>query len=370
MKLRYRILLGIAGLLLAGSLALGFALSRNGACATVAAAQAGTPTMKAVLQRCYGSADILTLEQTARPAAAAHRILVRVHAASINPLDWHFLHGTPYLVRLSAGLGVPADPRTGVDFAGTVESVGAGVTGIRPGDDIFGGADGAIAQYVSVADSGSWALKPGRISFEQAAAVPIAGITALQALRDRGKLQHGQKLLINGASGGVGTFAVQLAKAMGAEVTAVCSTRNLELVRALGADHVIDYTHEDFARGTQRYDLILDTVGNRSLSDLRRVMTPKGAAVLIGGGGPDGGHWIGPMIMPLKALVYTRFVSQNFSFFIAKLNAADLATLASYMQSGQVTPAIDRRYALADAANAFRYLETGHARGKVVLNID
>jgi NADPH:quinone reductase-like Zn-dependent oxidoreductase len=322
------------------------------------------------LQRCYGSADVLNLEQAARPAEAEHRIVVRVRAASINPLDWHFLHGTPYLLRFSAGLGAPEDLRVGVDFAGTVESVGAEVKNVRPGDEIFGGADGALAQYVSVADSGPWALKPGSLSFEQAAAVPIAGITALQALRDRARLQRGQKVLINGASGGVGTFAVQLAKAMGAEVTAVCSTRNLELVRALGADHVIDYTREDFTRGAQRYDLIFDAVGNRSLSELRRVMTDKGTAVLIGGGGPDDGHWIGPMIAPVKALLYSRFVSQRFTFLMAKLNAADLATLAGYMQSGQVTPVIDRRYALADAANAMRYLEAGHARGKVVLNVE
>jgi NADPH:quinone reductase-like Zn-dependent oxidoreductase len=326
--------------------------------------------MKAVLQRCYGPPKVMMLETTARPADAEHCIVVKVHAASINPLDWHYLHGTPYLVRLQAGLGAPTDPRIGVDFAGTVESVGAGVTGVKPGDEIFGGADGALAEYVSVPDKGPWTLKPANVSAEQAAVVAIAGVTALQALRDRGKLQRGQKVLINGASGGVGTFAVQLAKVMGAEVTAVCSTHNLAMVQALGADHVIDYTHEDFTQGAQHYDLIVDTVANRSLSDLRRVLAPAGAAILIGGGGPDAGNWIGPLMTPIKALLYSRFVSQKFIFFVARMNRTDLATLGQFMQSGQLKPAIDRRYALADAAAAMSYLEAGHARGKVVLSVD
>jgi NADPH:quinone reductase-like Zn-dependent oxidoreductase len=370
MKMRRKMLTAVAGLLVVGATVGGLLLSHDSACGSATALDAGVPSMKAVLQRCYGSAAVAKLENTARPVAADHRIVVKVHAASVNPLDWHYLHGTPYLLRMQAGLGAPTDPRMGVDFAGTVESVGAGVSAVRPGDQIFGGADGALAEYVSVSDTGPWTLKPANVSAEQAAAVPIAGLTALQALRDHGQIRRGQKVLINGASGGIGTFAVQIAKALGAEVTAVCSTRNLAMVRALGADHVIDYTHEDFTQGPQRYDLILDTVANRSLSDMRRVMTSAGVAVIVGGGGPDGGHWIGPLITPIKTLLYSRLVSQRFIFFVAKLDSADLTTLGQFIQSGQVTPVIDRRYLLADAAAAIRYLEAGHARGKVVLDVD
>jgi NADPH:quinone reductase-like Zn-dependent oxidoreductase len=370
MKMRHKIVSAVFGLLVVGGLTGALVLSHNSACGSATAPSAGVPTMKAVVQRCYGSADVVKLEDTARPAAADHRVVVKVRAASINPLDWHYLHGTPYVLRLQAGLGAPTDPRMGVDFAGTVESVGAGVTSVRPGDEIFGGADGALAEYVSVSDTVSWTLRPANVSAEQAAAVPIAGLTALQALRDYGKLRRGQKVLINGASGGVGTFAVQIAKALGAEVTAVCSTGNLAMVRALGADHVIDYTAEDFTQRPQRYDLILDAVANRSLSDLRRVMTSAGVAVIVGGGGVDSGHWIGPLITPIKTLLYSRFVSQRFVFFIARLNSADLAMLGQLMESGQLKSVIDRRYTLATAAAAIRYLEEGHARGKVVLNVN
>jgi NADPH:quinone reductase-like Zn-dependent oxidoreductase len=295
---------------------------------------------------------------------------VKVRAASVNPLDWHFLRGTPYVMRFGAGFGVPKDPRIGVDFAGTVESVGKSVTRFKPGDEVYGGRTGAAAQYLSVPQDRAFVRKPANVTFEQAAAVPVAAITALQGLRDKGHLQPGQKVLINGASGGVGTFAVQIAKALGASVTAVCSTRNVELVKSLGADRVIDYTKEDFTVGDDRYDVILDNVGNRSLAELRRVLTPKGTAVLVGGGGPNDGNWIGPLMTPIKALLVSPFVSQKLTMFIAELNRADLTALNELMEAGKVTPVVDRRYPLSQTADAIRYLEEGHARGKVIVTME
>ena len=244
---------------------------------------------------------MLRLEDVEKPVPGDDELLVRVHAAGVNPLDWHYMRGTPYLMRLSSGLRKPKDTRLGVDYAGTVEAVGRNVTRFKPGDQVFGGRSGALAQYVVAKQDGAVALKPANVSFEQAGAVAIAATTALQGLRDAGRLQTGDKVLINGASGGVGTFAVQIAKSMGAEVTAVCSTRNVELVRSLGADHVIDYTRDDYTGVDARYDVILDNVGNRSLAENRRVLEPDGRYVLIGGGGPEAGKWIGPMVKPLQA---------------------------------------------------------------------
>jgi NADPH:quinone reductase-like Zn-dependent oxidoreductase len=348
-------------------------LSYSAACPTAppsAPSAASATAMKAALHRCYGESTVLTIEQVERPTVGDHGVLVKVRAAAINPLDWHLIRGTPYLLRLGAGFGRPKDPRLGVDFAGTVEAVGKAVTRFKPGDEVFGGRTGALAEYVTVRDDGAVVKKPTNISFEQAAGVGVAGVTALQGLRDRGHLQPGQKVLINGASGGVGTFSVQIAKALGAEVTAVASTRNLELVRSLGADHVIDYTKEDFVRGGQRYDLVLDNVGNRAVSDLRRVLTPTGAAVMVGGGGPGDGNWIGPLVMPIKAMIMAPFVKQGLTFFIAELNQADLAFLADLMQSGKVTPVVDRQYPLSETSAAIHYLEEGHARGKVIINLE
>jgi len=291
MKLRYRIL-SILGVVLALAFAsLAIAVSYNSPCGASAAVPAGSESMQGVVIHCYGSPDVMKVEQIAKPTPADDQLLVKVRAASLNPVDWHSMRGSPYIMRMSSGLGAPKDSRVGVDFAGTVEAVGKNVTQFKPGDDVFGGADGAVAEYVVVRESRGVALKPTNMSFEQAAAVPVAAVTALQGLRDKGGLKPGQKVLINGASGGVGTFAVQIAKHLGAEVTGVCSTRNVELVRSLGADHVVDYTREDFAKGPQRYDLLLDNVGNRSLSDLRRVLQPKGTLVIVGG---QKGDWIGP----------------------------------------------------------------------------
>ena len=368
MKLRYKIL-GVIGILLAaGALSLALAMSHNSPCGPAPAIPAGAIPMKGVVHVCYGSPDVLRYADVPKPAPKDDEVLVKVHAASVNPLDWHYLEGTPYLVRLDAGFGKPEDPRLGVDFAGTVEAVGKSVMRFKTGDEVFGGKFGALADYVAVREDRAIALKPANVTFEQAAAVPIAAVTALQALRDKGQIRPGQRVLINGASGGVGTFAVQIAKAYGAEVTGVCSTRNVDLVRSLGADHVIDYTREDFTQGDQRYDLILDNVGTHSLLEYRRVLNPRGSYVMIGS--ITTGNWFGFFAGPVEGLLLSPFVSQKFTMILAELNKEDLATLGTLMQSGKVTPVIDRTYKLTDAAEALRYLEKGHARGKVVVAVD
>jgi NADPH:quinone reductase-like Zn-dependent oxidoreductase len=327
--------------------------------------------MKAVVYCDYGVPN-LKFQEIEQPTPADDQLLVKVRAASVNPLDWHFIEGTPYVMRaMGVGLRKPKDTRLGVDFAGTVEAVGKNVTQFKPGDEVFGGRTGAFAEYVCVREARAVALKPANITFEQAASVPIAAITALQGVRDKGKVQAGQKVLINGASGGVGTFAVQIAKSYGAEVTGVCSTRNLDMVRSLGADHVIDYTKEDFTKSEQRYDVILDNVANHSLSECRRVLNPNGVYVLIGGGGVNESRWLGPgLTHALKAMLLSKFVNQKMGMMLAELNQKDLTFLADLMQSGKVTPVIDRTYKLSDLPDAIRYLEQGHARGKVVVSVD
>ena len=332
--------------------------------------ETGEPHMKAVVYTDYGSPDVLQIRDIKKPVPNDNQILIKVRAASINPLDWHFIEGTPYIMRaMGVGLRKPKDPRLGVDLAGEVEAVGKNVTEFKPGDEVFGARDGAFAEYVCARADRAVVLKPANITFEQAASVPIAAITALQGLRDKGKIQPEQKVLINGASGGVGTFAVQIAKSYGAEVTGVCSTRNLDLVRSLGADHVIDYTKEDFTKGKQRYDLILDNVGTQPLSGFRHALQPKGICVMIGGGGPNDGGLIGPLGRPVKALMLSPFISQKMSMFMAELNKKDLTILGDLMQSGKVKPVIDRTYPLSQIAEAIRYLEQGHARGKVIITV-
>jgi NADPH:quinone reductase-like Zn-dependent oxidoreductase len=337
-------------------------------CERYAAAPANP--MKAVVYCDYGVAN-LKFQDVEKPTPADDQLLVRVRAASVNPLDWHFVEGTPFVMRaLAGGLRKPKDTQLGVDFAGTVEAVGKNVTKFKPGDEVFGGRTGAFADYVCVRESRAVALKPASITFEQAASVPIAAITALQALRDKGQIKAGQRVLINGASGGVGTFAVQIAKSMGAEVTGVCSTRNLDLVRSLGADHVIDYTKEDFTKTDQPYDVVIDNVGNRSLSECRRALKPKGILVLVGGGGANEQGIIGPMAKPIKAMLLSPFVSQKVGMILAELNHDDLAFLADLMQSGKLKAVIDRTYKLSDVPEAIKYVEQGHARGKVVITAD
>jgi NADPH:quinone reductase-like Zn-dependent oxidoreductase len=367
MKLRYKVLSAVSVLAAATALGVALTLSHNSPCAAAQSPPAGTPLMKAIVYRCYGSPDVLKVENIAKPSAADKRMLVKVHAASVNPLDWHYMRGEPYLMRLGVGIGTPDDIHMGVDFSGTVVSVGKDVTRFKPGDEVFGGRDGAFGEYVSVAEKGSVAIKPANITFEQAAAVPIAAVTALQALRDKGKIQPGQTVLINGASGGVGTFAVQIAKSYGAKVTGVCSTRNLALVRSLGADRVIDYTQEDFTKGSQRYDLIIDTVSTHSLSDYRRALNPHGSLVIVGS--LDRGRWLGPLAGTIDAWLYSPFVSQKFIFLFAQLNPEDLDVLRDLMREGKITPVIDRQYALSEVPEAIRYLEQGHARGKVVVTV-
>jgi NADPH:quinone reductase-like Zn-dependent oxidoreductase len=321
---------------------------------------------------CDYGVNNLKVGQIEKPIPADDQLLVRVRAASVNPYDWHFVEGTPYIIRAIAGIGLrkPKDIRLGVDFAGVVEAVGKNVTQYKPGDEVFGGRSGAFGQYVCPRATRAVALKPASVSFEDAASVNIAGITALQAVRDKGKVQAGQKVLINGASGGVGTFAVQIAKSYGGDVTGVCSTRNLDLVKSLGADHVIDYTKEDFTKGSERYDVILDNVGNHSLSECKNVLTPNGKYVLIGGGGANEQGLFGGLGKAFWAPVFSKFAKHEMGMMMADMNHNDLAILADMMQSGKLKAVIDRTYKLDQTADAIRYVEQGHARGKVVITIE
>jgi NADPH:quinone reductase-like Zn-dependent oxidoreductase len=360
----------LAGLVFVGGVAFGFAYMRSdNDCAKRHAAGAPHDPIQAITYCDYGSPEVLHLENIEKPAPADDQVLIRVRAASVNPLDWHFVEGRPYFMRLMAGLRRPAVTRLGVDYAGTVEAAGRNVTRFKPGDDVFGTRTGAFGQYL-VTNGERPAAKPASVSFEQAAAIPVAGVTALQALRDKGHLKAGEKVLINGASGGVGTFMVQIAKSFGAHVTGVCSGRNGELVRSLGAEQVIDYTKEDFAAGSERYDLIVDNVGTRPLADFRRVLTPSGRYVMVGGGGPNDGKWIGPMGKVLDAKLQAPFVSQEMGMMMAETTSEDLALLADLVAKGTLTPVIDRRYPLAETPAALAYLEQGHARGKVIITLE
>ena len=323
--------------------------------------------MRAIRYHRYGPPEVLELLDVEVPTIGDDDLLVRVRAASVNPLDFHFMRGTPYVVRLQSGVRRPRNNGLGVDLAGEVEAVGANVVGFVPGDAVFGARNGALAEYVSVRHDRAVLAKPANLTMEAAAAVPIAGFSALQALRDKGKVQPGHNVLVNGAAGGVGTFAVQIAKALGAEVTAVTSTRNVDLVQRIGADHVIDYTRDDYTRGPHRYDVIIDTAGSHTLTENRRVLAPKG--VHVGVGGPDGGRWIAPLIGILKPVVVSPFVSQTLSPFLARVSRADLAVLSRLLEAGMVTPVIDRTYPLAEVPEAIRYLEHGHAQGKVVITL-
>jgi NADPH:quinone reductase-like Zn-dependent oxidoreductase len=344
-------------------LAIGYATSRD-PCVPSTGARSGLT--KAVVHCRYGGPEVLRLEEVTRCVPGEDQLLVRVRAASVNPLDWHGMRGTPYVARIAMGLRYPNDPRIGVDFSGTVEAVGDKVTRFKPGEEVFGSGTGALAEYVCVGEHRA-AAKPARLGLEEAAALPVAAITALQVLRDGAKLQPGEKVLINGASGGVGTFAVQIAKALDASVTGVCSTRNVELVRSLGATRVIDYTREDFTRTGEQYDVVLDNVANRSLSEFRRVLKPGGRYVFIAGGS---GRWIDPLPRVVGAWLTSNFVSQEMGFFLAHIDADDLEALADLVDSGKLKPVIDRRYTLAEAPEAIRYLEGGHARSKVIVTVD
>jgi NADPH:quinone reductase-like Zn-dependent oxidoreductase len=324
--------------------------------------------MKAIVHDRYGPPDVLRFQEVDKPVPAGNEVLVRVRAAAVNARDWHFMRGDPYLARAAFGLRTPKVRIRGTDFAGVVEAVGGDVTRFRAGDEVYGEVEAAFAEYVSVPDD-LVERKPANLSFEQAAAIPLAGNTALMGLRDVARVQPGQRVLINGASGGVGTFAVQLAKSFGAQVTAVCSTRNAELVRSLGADHVVDYTREDFTRAGQRYDVVFDLVGNRSLADLRRALTPTGTLVLSGGGVSEGGSLVGPIGLVVKGRLLARFVRHRVTTLDAVPSGANLATLRELAEAGTLTPVIDRSHPLSETAEAIRYVEEEHARAKVVLTV-
>lgn len=323
--------------------------------------------MKAIVKRKFGSPDVLTLEDIDQPPMTDDCILVRVSASSVNPADWYTMYGRPILFRPTVGFRRPRQIEVGVDFAGTVEKVGKAVTQFKVGDEVFGGRDGACAEYVVVREERAIVHKPANVTMEQAGTVAIAGLTALQGLRDKGKLQAGQHVLINGASGGVGTFAVQIAKALGAEVTAVCSTHNVELVRSLGADHVIDYTKDDFTRSDQKYDLLFDVAGSRSWFACRRVLKPKAIAIMVGA--PKGGRVMGPLGHIIRFRLAAIGSRRKVGFFVAKIAKDDLAVMADLMTTGKVTSVIDRRYELSATADAFRYLGEGHAQGKIVITV-
>jgi NADPH:quinone reductase-like Zn-dependent oxidoreductase len=323
-------------------------------------------TMKAIVQRRYGAADVLSYEDIDKPVIKDDEVLIRVRAAAVNHADWVYVSGRPLIARLAFGLRKPKNMVRGKDVAGQVEAAGKAVTQFRPGDEVYGELDaGSFAEYIA-APAGLLALKPANLTFEQAATVPVSGNTALQGLRDVGKVKPGQKVLINGASGGVGTFAVQIAKAFGAEVTGVCSTRNSELVRSLGADHVIDYTQENFTRNGLRYDLIFDMIGNHSLTECRRALTPEGTLVLSSG---TGGRVLGPMGRIVRALVLSRFVSQELRSLLLTRSQENLDALRDLIESGKVTPAIDRTYPLKETPEAIRYFAEEHARAKIAITV-
>jgi len=316
--------------------------------------------MKAIVQNDYGSPEVLELKEIDKPVARNDDVLVRVYAAGLNAGDVFSMKGNPWVIRMALGLRKPKNHIPGWDVAGTVETIGHNVTRFKPGDEVFGAISGSCAEYACAGED-KFALKPANLTLEQTAAVPTAALTALQGLRDVGQLKSGQKVLINGASGGVGTFAVQIAKALGAEVTGVCSTRNVDMVRSLGADHVVDYTQEDFTKSGRRYDLILDNVGSRSFSDLRRVLAPQGIIQ------PNTGH--AGMSYVIQAFVLSAFMRQHGRLFVANPNHEDLVLLKEFIEAGQVTPVIDKTYLLSEIREAFRYLDKEHARGKVVITV-
>jgi NADPH:quinone reductase-like Zn-dependent oxidoreductase len=368
MRRRNKVLLTLGGLLLAGGVVFALVLSHDAPCPPVGTAtvQDGAASMRAVRVHCYGDpAAAMTIERVPMPVPKDNELLVRVQAAGVNPLDWHYLHGKPYVMRLSAGIGRPASPSAGVDFAGTVEAVGAAVRDYRPGDAVFGMRDGAFGEYLTVREAGSIARIPDGIGFEQAAAVPIAAVTALQAVRDAGRVGQGTRVLVNGASGGVGTFAVQIASALGAEVTGVSSARNTALVASLGADHTIDYAVEDFTRGGPRFDVIIDNVGNHSLGAMRSALVPDGILVMVTG--PKTDNWLGPLGRMLAALVSGPFVDQEQVTLFAQGNPEDMVVLRDMLAAGTLRAVIDRRFSLDQVPEAIAWLEQGRSRGKNVV---
>jgi NADPH:quinone reductase-like Zn-dependent oxidoreductase len=365
-KLRYKIGTGVLLFLAVSITSLAVVVGYTGDCEPAPALLDSAERVKAITYRCYGSPEVLEYGDIEKPVPASDEVLVKVHAASVNPLDWHYMRGAPYVMRAMSGIGVPDSKLMGADFAGTVEAIGENVTRFKPGDAVFGGGDGAFGEYLIKRESGAITHKPENVSFEQAAAVPIAAVTALQALRDKGQLKAGQKVLINGASGGVGTYAVQIAKAWGAEVHGVCSTRNVEMVRSIGADKVFDYKKENYTESEHRYDLIIDNVDNHSLMTNTQVLKPDGMLVTVGGASGD---WVGPFLTPIMRLFTQPFVSQELHGLMARLTQEELAELAELMETGKMRSVIDRRYSLSETPEAVAYSESGRARGKIIINV-
>ncbi len=367
MKILARLIIGLFAVLVLAIGALAVTISYTEECDGLPTVTSGVELMRAVQYRCYGGPEVLEFVEVPKPQPGDNQVLVRVLAAAVNPLDWHYMRGSPYIMRLDSGIGAPKNPGLGVDFAGIVEAVGANVTKFEPGDEVFGGRNGAFAEYVVIGQDSAIARMPPNVTFEEAAAVPIAAITALQALRDKANVQPGDKVLINGASGGVGTFAVQIAKDMGAEVTGVCSTRNVQMVRILGADHVFDYTKENYTTASVEFDAIIDLVGNHPLSANRRVMADDGIMVIVGA---QKGDWLGPLAAPLKAVFYRPFVSQDFVMLLSQFNQQDFETLAAYLEDGTINPQLDRIYPFDAIPEAMRLSESGRAQGKIVIKFD
>lgn len=367
MKLRYKLLNGFVAVIVLAVAALALTVSYTSDCGPAAVADDGVELTRAIQYRCYGSPEVLELAHIAKPVPAEGEVLVRVGAAALNPLDWHYMRGSPYLMRLMTGIGAPHDRRLGADFAGTVEAIGSTVSRFQVGDTVFGTGNGSFAEYVLKNEAGSIAIMPTGASYAQAAAIPIAGVTALQALRDHGKLEAGQRVLINGASGGVGTYAVQIAKAYGAHVTGVCSERNRDMVEAIGADQVIDYRQTNYTEGDVKYDLIVDMISNHSMSANLGVLAPNGRLVIVGG---KKGDWLAPLSNVIKQPFLSPFVDQEISVMLAHPSSADLAMLADFMASGELVSVIDKSYTLEDVPAAMVYLEEGHVSGKVVVEME
>ncbi len=366
MKLRYKILTGACVFLVVAVAGIAFVLSHEAPCPAPPPDSESGDAMRAWVHRCYGTTEVLSLERHERPVPAADELLVRVAAAGVNPYDWHFMTGSPYLMRLMTGLSRPNEIRLGADFSGTVVAVGADVTRFSPGDEVFGGASGSFGEYLTVAEDGAVAAKPANVSFEQAAAAGIAAITAIQALRDRGAVESGEAVLINGASGGVGTFAVQIAHAMGAEVTGVCSAGKMALVRSIGADHVIDYRQHDYTESERRYDVIIDLVGNRSVRANTRILEPDGRLVIVGG---PKGDWFAPLKPMIDAALTSPFVDQQVGTMLAYMTRDDAVRLGELMRDGTLTPVVDRTFTLEQLPAAIEYWKSGKATGKVTVTI-
>jgi NADPH:quinone reductase-like Zn-dependent oxidoreductase len=369
MKKRYKIPLWIIGVLAVAFFGVRLLISHDSPCEPAPPLAAGTPAIKGWAHHCYGGPETVSFQDLEKPVPADDEVVVKVRAAAVNPLDWHYMRGKPYVMRLmGSGVGKPNDPLLGVDFAGVVESVGKGVSNFKPGDEVFGGRSGAFSEYVRVKANRNIVIKPANVSFEEAAAVPVAAITALQAVRDYGKVKAGDKVLINGASGGVGTYAVQVAKLLGAEVTGVCSGRNVEIVKSLGADHVIDYTRENLTEGATKYDVIIDNVVTHDFADYRKVLAGDGRFVIVGS--LDEGEYLGPLADVMKAAAYDPFVSQEFGFMMSEMKPEDLATLRDMLAEGKIRSVIDRTYRFSEVPEAIRYVEAGRARGKVVVLVE